>query len=109
MQRIAQVIALAPESVERYKEMHASVWPGVLRTIRACGITNYSIFLREPELLLFAYYEYVGEDFATDAARMAADPVTQEWWELTIPLQLPLETRAEGQWWADATEVFHVD
>lgn len=109
MQRIGQVITLAPEAVARYKELHAAVWPGVLHTIRACGITNYSIFLREPELLLFAYYEYVGEDFEADAARMAADPVTREWWELTIPMQRPLETRAEGEWWATAPEVFHVD
>jgi L-rhamnose mutarotase len=85
------------------------VWPGVLRTIRACGITNYSIFLREPELLLFSYFEYVGDDYSADMARMAADPVTQEWWELTIPLQRPLETRAEGEWWASTPEVFHVD
>ncbi len=109
MQRIAQVIELAPESVRRYRELHAAVWPGVLDTIRACGITNYSIFLREPELLLFAYYEYVGEDFEADTARMAADPVTQEWWRLTMPMQRPLGSRAEGEWWAGAAEVFHVD
>lgn len=109
MQRIAQVIALAPESVERYRELHAAVWPGVLATISACAITNYSIFLREPELLLFAYFEYRGEDLAGDLAAMAADPVTQEWWALTMPMQRPLEGRAEGEWWADAVEVFHLD
>jgi L-rhamnose mutarotase len=81
----------------------------VLRTIRDCAITNYSIFLLEPELLLFAYYEYVGEDFETDAARMAADPTTQEWWALTMPLQRRLGNRPEGEWWAVATEVFHTD
>jgi L-rhamnose mutarotase len=109
MQRVAQVVGLAPEAVERYKELHASVWPDVLRTIRACGIRNYSIFLREPELLLFAYFEYIGEDYEADQAAMAADPVTQEWWQITMPLQRPLEGRAEGEWWAVAPEVFHVD
>ena len=109
MQRIAQVVGLQPESVARYKELHASVWPDVLRTIHECGIRNYSIFLREPELLLFAYFEYIGEDYEADQAAMAGDPVTQEWWQITMPLQRPLETRGEGAWWAPAQEVFHVD
>jgi len=109
VQRIAQLVRLRPEAVTRYRELHASVWPDVLRTISACGITNYSIFLREPELLLFAYYEYVGDDFGTDQARMAADPITQEWWEITMPLQQPLGSTAEGEWWAPAHEVFHLD
>lgn len=109
MQRIGQIVRLRPEAVTRYQELHASVWPDVLRTIRACRITNYSIFLREPELLLFAYFEYVGDDFEADQARMAADPVTQEWWTITMPLQQPLDGLAEGEWWAPAREVFHVD
>ena len=109
MQRVAQVVGLAAESVDRYKELHASVWPDVLRTIHACGIRNYSIFLREPELLLFAYFEYIGEDYEADQAAMAADPVTQEWWQITMPMQRPLPERPEGAWWAVLPEVFHVD
>jgi L-rhamnose mutarotase len=42
-------------------------------------------------------------------ARMAADARNQEWWSLTIPCQRPLETRAEGEWWARMEEVFHHD
>jgi L-rhamnose mutarotase len=38
---------------------------------------------------------------------MAADPVTREWWALTDPCQEPFETRAEGDWWAAMTEIFH--
>ena len=109
MQRVAQIISLKPEAVTRYRELHASVWPDVLGTIRACNIRNYSIFLREPEMLLFAYFEYIGEDFDADQAAMAADPVTQEWWQITMPLQTPLETRDEGAWWASTVEVFHID
>jgi len=109
MQRVGQVIRLRPEAVTRYQELHASVWPDVLRTLRACSVTNYSIFLHEPELLLFAYFEYVGEDFDVDQARIAADPVTQEWWSITAPLQQPLEARGEGEWWTTMREVFHLD
>ena len=81
----------------------------MLTTIAACQIRNFSIFLKEPENLLFAYWEYHGSDFAADAARMAADPVTRDWWALTDPCQEPFATRAEGAWWAEMEEVFHVD
>ena len=50
-----------------------------------------------------------GEDFAADMAKMAADPTTQEWWELTNPCQEPPPTRKEGEWWAEMEEVFHLD
>lgn len=109
MQRFGQVIKLHGEDVLRYRELHASVWEDVLAAIQASNITNYSIFLREPENLLFAYFEYVGEDYAGDMAALAADPVTQSWWEITEPLQQPLETRAEGEWWAATEEVFHTN
>jgi L-rhamnose mutarotase len=109
MERIGQVVRLRPEALGRYQELHASVWPDVLRAIWACNIRNYSIFLCEPELLLFAYFEYIGEDYDADQARMAEDPVTQEWWSITMPMQEPLENRPEGAWWAPAREVFHTD
>ncbi len=109
MRRIAQIIRIKPEAIDEYKRIHAEVWPSVLATIRACNIRNYSIFLREPENLLFAYFEYHGDDLAADMARMAADPETQRWWTITDPMQASLETVKEGEWWAPAEEVFHED
>jgi len=109
MQRHGQVIRLRPGAVTRYRELHAAAWPGVLRTLQACGVSNYSIFLHEPELLLFAYFEYVGDDFEADQARIAADPVTREWWALTMPLQQPLPGQGDEAWWAPMREVFHLD
>jgi L-rhamnose mutarotase len=109
MQRIAQIIRLKPEAVEEYKRIHADVWPGVLAKIAECRIRNYSIFLRQPENLLFAYFEYHGDDYQADMARMAADPTTQQWWRITDPQQQSLDSAADGEWWAPAEEVFHVD
>jgi L-rhamnose mutarotase len=107
MVRYGQVIGLKPDAVARYEELHAAVWPEVLATIEACNIRNYSIFRRD--LTLFAYFEYHGVDFAADMTRMAADPKTQEWWSVCMPLQEPLPDRAEGEWWASMREVFHTD
>jgi L-rhamnose mutarotase len=107
MMRYGKVIKVRPEKLEEYKRLHAAAWPGVLQTIHDCNIRNYSIYLKDGTL--FSYFEYVGEDYAADMARMAADPVTQEWWKLTDPCQEPLDTRAPGEWWASMEEVFHTD
>ena len=109
MQRMGLVIGIDPAQITEYRRLHAAVWPEVLARLTASNITNYSIFLREPENLLFSYWEYVGTDFAADDAAIAADPVTQEWWKLCGPMQRLLATRAEGEWWAGMLEVFHLD
>ncbi|MEO6533447.1 MAG: L-rhamnose mutarotase [Pseudolysinimonas sp.] len=107
MKRMASVIGIPPESVERYEELHAAVWPAVLERIAASHIVNYSIY-RYGELL-FAYMEYDGSDFDADMAAMAADPATQEWWAVCKPLQRPVDDRAEGEWWKDLPEIFHTN
>jgi L-rhamnose mutarotase len=106
MQRIGMVIGVKPEMIEEYKRLHAAVWPEVLARISACNIRNYSIFLKEPENLLFSFFEYHGTDYAADMAKMAADLKTQEWWGVCMPCQAPLDTRKEGEWWAGMEEVF---
>ncbi len=106
------VIGLRPDKVEEYKKLHSAAWPAVLKMIRQCNIRNYSIFLRrfdDGRQFLFSYFEYTGNDFAGDMARMAADPTTQRWWSFCEPCQQPLETRTAGEWWANMEEVFHLD
>jgi L-rhamnose mutarotase len=109
IQRMGMCIGLRAEKLAEYKRLHAAVWPEILARITACNIRNYTIFLREPENILFGYWEYVGRDFAADMAAMAADPATQRWWALCMPCQSPLPTRAESEWWAGMEEVFHHD
>jgi L-rhamnose mutarotase len=79
----------------------------VLEMIRECNIRNYSIYLKDG--YLFSYFEYYGSDIQADRAKMAAHKKTQEWWAIMEPMQQPLETRAEGEWWAEMEEVFHTD
>jgi len=109
MKRYGSIIGLNPADIPEYKRLHAAVWPGVLATIAACNIRNYTIFLKEPENLLFAYFEYHGTDYAADMAKMAQDKTTQDWWKICDPMQRPLETRKPGEWWAQMEDVFHVD
>ncbi len=107
MERHGAVLKVKPEKLEEYKELHRNVWPKVLEKIKDCNIQNYSIFHKDG--YLFSYMEYTGDDFAADMQKMADDPTTQEWWEVCKPCQEPLETRAEGEWWAEMEEVFHCD
>ena len=107
MKRIASVIGLPPENVQIYEELHAAVWPAVLARIAASHIVNYSIY-RYGELL-FSYIEYDGDDYDADMAAMAADPETQKWWAVCMPLQRPVEDRADGEWWKELPEIFHAD
>jgi len=112
MQRYGMVITLHPEKVAYYRELHAAVWPGVLKRIEECQISNYSIYLKEIEpgrFYLFSYFEYTGVDFAADMARMVADPETQRWWRETDPCQKPIPLRGENEWWSRMDEVFHAD
>ncbi|MFO1009941.1 MAG: L-rhamnose mutarotase [Planctomycetota bacterium] len=112
MERHGLVLRLKPGARAEYERLHAAVWPGVLATIERCGLRNYSIFVKtldDGRDWLFAYFEYVGDDFAADLARMAADETTRRWWAVCEPLQEPIAARADGEWWARMQEVFHHD
>jgi len=107
MKRYGSVIGVRPEKLEEYKKLHANVWPEILDMINKCNIRNYSIYYHNG--LLFSHFEYIGDDYEADMAKMAADPKTQEWWTVCKPCQAPLESRKDGEWWAAAEEVFYCE
>jgi L-rhamnose mutarotase len=112
VERYGMVVGLKPDKIGYYKQLHAAAWPGVLAKIKECHIRNYSIYLREVEkgqYLLFSTFEYTGDDFEADMARMAADPETQRWWKETDPCQSPIATRRGRELWSRMEEVFHLD
>jgi L-rhamnose mutarotase len=74
MKRYGSVVMVRPEKLAEYKQLHAAVWPDVLKQIQQCHIRNYSIFLRRLEdgrHYLFSYFEYTGNEFGP-----CASPVT---------------------------------
>jgi L-rhamnose mutarotase len=105
--RVASVIRLRPEKEAEYRALHEHVWPGVLATLRANGISNYSIFLRDGTL--FSYFEFRGDDYEEASTRIANDETTREWWKLTDPCQHPVNSALDSEWWAEAEELFHLD
>jgi len=110
VRRYGSVIGIPKENIPEYVRLHADVWPGVLKQIKAGDIDNYSIYLGEVEkdsFYLFSYFEYTGNNFDADMAKMADDKTTQDWWSHVKPLQKPLPTRKAGEHWAGWEEVFH--
>ena len=107
MTRYARIIRLRPEDEAEYVRRHQEVWPAVLRTIAECHMRNYSIFLRDG--LLFAYFEYHGENYEADMRKMAECPDTQRWWQITDRMQIRMEGDPAGENWSPLREVFHFD
>lgn len=107
VQRFASVIQLRPEKEREYRQLHQAVWPEVLAALRAAGVSNYSIFLRDG--MLFSYMEYSGDDYGGAMAAVAQDEPTRRWWTLTDPCQQPVDTAEPEERWAPAEEVFHLD
>lgn len=107
VERHGQITRLLPEQRLAYLQLHAAVWPDVEATIAACNIQNYTIFTVGD--VLIAYFEYTGSDFEFDMARMAADPVTKQWWSLTDPCQESWFGESAVSKWTDATEIWHLE
>lgn len=112
VKRVGMVTGIRPEKIGYYKQLHAAAWPGVLQTIHAAHIRNYTIYLKKIDTayFLFSHYEYVGNNYEADMKKIAADSVTQRWWRETAPCQLPLpEAAAKSETWTEMEEVFHTD
>jgi L-rhamnose mutarotase len=108
-QRMGMVITVKPEKLDEYKRLHAEPWPEMDAALSAANIRNYSIYLREPENLLFGYWEYVGTDYAADMKGLGEKAITKQWLALTDPCQVPLRTATQGEWWSMMPEVYHLD
>ena len=111
-QRYGMVIGLKADQVEEYTKLHAGAWPEVLSQIDRSHMRNFSIWLVEVEPgrhLLFAYFEYDGDDFEADMAAMGDHAPTKKWWKLTDPMQEPIPTAGPEEHWVMMREVFYHD
>ena len=94
---------LKPEKIGEYVELHKNPWPEILQIISECNITNYSISIRGDEL--YTYYEYVGDDYDADMAKMESKSIMQEWWKHTKPCFLYHD---RGEYYEDLEEIFYL-
>ena len=109
VQRMGMVIGVKPEKLAEYKRLHAEPWPDMNAALSAANIRNYSIYLREPENLLFGYWEYVGVDYPADMQILGDLAVTRRWLALTDPCQARLASAPDSEWWSEMPEIYHLD
>ena len=104
---IGQLGRLKPDKIEEYERLHANPWPEVLQTIRDCNMQNYSIFRHED--MVFACFEYTGQDYEADVEKMEQCPYTQKWWTHTHPCFVQYNIRPESRFYADMKQIFHME
>jgi L-rhamnose mutarotase len=77
METIAFRMFLHPGQAAEYQRRHDAIWPELLALLRAAGIHDYSIFLDEATLVLFAVLKR-SDGHGMDS--LPRHPVMQRWW-----------------------------
>jgi len=93
VKRVGMVIGLKSDVIDQYKRLHADDHPGVRDLLEKYHMHNFSIFLQkmpDGKWYEFGYYEYTGDDFEGDMAKMDAEPRIVEWLKQCDPMQKPL-------------------
>jgi L-rhamnose mutarotase len=95
---------IKPGTQDEYRQRHQQVWPELLTDLKRAGCQNYSIYLRDTELI--AYMEV--NDFQRYLEIMAASR-TSERWEAQMSDILIRETETDTGFPPVLEEVFHLD
>lgn len=103
MVRKAFVMSLHPGQEEEYRKRHSPIWPELEQTLKAHGVSNYSIFLHPETHQLFGYAEIEDE---TRWQAIASTGVCQKWWAW---MKEVMPANADNSPLSrDLTEVFHL-
>jgi L-rhamnose mutarotase len=104
--RVGMVVGLKPAQISEYKRLHADSNPGVRDLLNKYHMHNFSIFLHQIDgkWYEFGYYEYTGDDFEGDMAKMDAEPRIKDWLKVCDPMQSPLPGE---KGWATMEQVYY--
>ncbi|HEY6447454.1 MAG TPA: L-rhamnose mutarotase [Acidobacteriaceae bacterium] len=105
MQRVAFLLRLKPGTGPAYDEAHRRVWPEMLRLLKSCGISDYSIFRRDEMLFLTMR---VDVDFETTWRKIETDPVNTRWQLAMGAYFMPLDGARPGERFPMMEEVFYL-
>lgn len=103
MENHAFRMQLKPGAIEDYKRRHDEIWPELAEAISAAGIYDYSIFLDEESLALFAVYKLRPNDRRMELAGL---PVMRRWWDSMAPLMEAEPGNRPREW--PLTPMFHL-
>lgn len=106
VKRVGMVIKLNPDYINEYKDLHSDSNAGVRDLLTEANMHNFSIFLVQLDdgnWYEFGYYEYTGDDFDADMAKLDKHPRNIEWLKICDPMQIPLEG-SEG--WVEMEQIY---
>lgn len=95
---------LKPGVVEEYRRRHDAIWPELSALLTGSGISDYSIFLDEETLSLFAVLKLA--DVNTRDA-LPDHPVMKRWWDHMAPLMEVEPGNRPREW--PLPLLFHMD
>lgn len=102
--RNAFKMKLKPGFEAEYKKRHDEIWPELQTLLSDTGIQDYSIFLDEETLILFAVQK-INEDFDMDF--LPNHPIVKKWWAYMGDI---METNPDNSpVTSSLKEVFHMD
>jgi L-rhamnose mutarotase len=102
--RIAFTLRIHPGMGEGYDLRHNPVWPEMLDLLKRSGISNYSIFRRDEQLLLVMEVE----DFDATWALLEADPINTRWQQSMAPYFDTNDPTKPGERFPMYEEVFYM-
>ncbi|MBK8043232.1 MAG: L-rhamnose mutarotase [Haliscomenobacter sp.] len=104
MRRNAFKMKLKPGCAEAYKKRHDAIWPELEALLSESGISDYSIFLDEETLTLFAVQKLRADSREED---LPHHPIVKKWWAYMADL---MDTHPDNEPVAlPLKEVFHMD
>ena len=104
MKRHAFKMKLKPGKVAEYKKLHDEIWPELAAELRAAGVSDYSIFLDDETLTLFAVQILSDKNSAAELPKL---PIVRKWWDYMAPLMEVHPDHAPVC--GDLREVFHLE
>ena len=103
MKRNAFKMKLKPGFEAEYKKRHDEIWPELEAEISKAGVSDYSIFLDEETLTLFAVQKLTDDKTAGDLPEAA---IVKKWWAYMADI---METNADNSpVTVPLKEVFHM-
>ena len=95
---------LKPGTVEEYRRRHDEIWPELAELLSASGIYDYSIFLDEETLALFAVLKLRDEN---DRDALPDHLIMKRWWDYMAPLMEVEPGNRPREW--PLVPLFHLD
>ncbi len=104
MTRAAFTMKLKPGFEAEYKRRHDAIWPELVRELECAGVSDYSIYLDESTLTLFAFQK-LKDHHSSDA--LPTREVVKKWWKYMADI---METNPDhSPRVVTLQEVFHMD